>query len=265
MRSASTWVVIPARYQSTRLPGKPLLDIHGRPMIAWVYDCAVESGCENIVIATDDEQIQDAAQDFGARAILTSEGHESGTDRIAEVIDHLELPDDSIIVNLQGDEPLMAPVLLQQVSELLRDDPKADMATLMVPIRDGEEFSDPAVVKVVCDLHGRALYFSRSPIPHERDADAGNAPAAGHLYGYRHLGLYAYRAGFLRRFAAHQPVDLEQREKLEQLRALAMGAQIAIDIADEHPHAGVDTADDLQRVRDFLQYADSKEPIDDRS
>jgi len=263
MRSASTWVIIPARYQSSRLPGKPLMDIHGRPMIAWVYDCAAESGCENIVIATDDERIQDVAQDFGARAILTSEGHESGTDRLAEVVDHLELPDDSIVVNLQGDEPLMAPGLLQQVAALIGKDAKADMATLMVPIRDSQEFEDPAVVKVVCDMHGHALYFSRSPIPHERETDDGDVPEAGHLYGYRHLGLYAYRAGFLRQFAAHDPVDLERREKLEQLRALAMGARIVVDVADERPHAGVDTLHDLQRVRDFLQYADSEGANDD--
>lgn len=253
MRTPSTWIIIPTRYQSTRLPGKPLADIHGRPMIAWVYDCAIESGCENIVVATDDERIQDAVQDFGGRAVLTSEGHESGTDRLAEVVDYLELPDDSVVVNLQGDEPLMAPGLLQQVVTLIREHPRADMATLMTPIHDYSEFMNPAVVKVVCDLSGQALYFSRSPIPHERDLSPEEAAASDRVHGHRHLGLYAYRAGFLRRFAAHSPVEIEQREKLEQLRALAMGAHIAVAIAEEHPHAGVDTQADLERVRAYLQ------------
>lgn len=250
MRSPSTWVIIPARYQSSRLPGKPLADIHGRPMITWVVDCATESGCENVVVATDDERIQDVVQEYGARAILTSEGHESGTDRLSEVVDFLGLDDDAIIVNLQGDEPLMDALLLQQVTTLARDNPDAGMATLMVPIRDHDEFHDPAVVKVVSDLQGQALYFSRSPIPYERDPQAETS--SEHVFGHRHLGLYAYRAGFLRRFSKHPPVMLEQREKLEQLRALSMGARIAIATAEVHPHPGVDTTEDLDRVRNIL-------------
>ncbi|MHB8919609.1 MAG: 3-deoxy-manno-octulosonate cytidylyltransferase [Halothiobacillus sp.] len=241
-------VIIPARMSSTRLPGKPLADIHGRPMLAWVHDCAATSGAELIVIATDDEMVQSISEGFGARAILTSTAHQSGTDRLAEVIEHLNLPDHQIVVNLQGDEPLMQPELLRQVAQLLFDQPNAALATLMVPIVDSHEFNDPSAVKVVVNPLGQALYFSRSPIPYYRDG----LPSTGQVLGYRHLGLYAYRAGFLRRFVQAPMAALEQAEKLEQLRALAMGESIAIAVAQSTPPVGVDTPADLARVRTVL-------------
>ena len=242
-------VIIPARMGSSRLPGKPLADIQGRPMIAWVHDCAVASGAVRVQIACDHPDIAAAAKACGAVAVLTREDHPSGTDRLAEVIDRCGLPDDALIVNLQGDEPLMIPELLSQVAELLAVHPTAAMATLMVPITDPAEFTDPAVVKVVVGGGQRALYFSRAPIPHDRD---GTAPV-GSVLGYRHLGLYAYRAGFIRRFVATPMAELESREKLEQLRALAMGETVVIAQALAIPPAGVDTPEDLARVRRVLQ------------
>ncbi|HUM98938.1 MAG: 3-deoxy-manno-octulosonate cytidylyltransferase [Halothiobacillus sp. 20-53-49] len=241
-------VIIPARMRSTRLPGKPLADIHGRPMLAWVHDCAALSGAQFIVIATDDDAVLQASEAFGARVVLTSPEHQSGTDRLAEVINELDLPDHQIVVNLQGDEPLMVPALLRQVAQLLSDHPEAALATLMVPIVDPHEFHDPAAVKVVVNQQGQALYFSRSPIPCYRDG----LPELGQVLGYRHLGLYAYRAGFLRRFVATPMAALEQAEKLEQLRALAMGESIAIALAQATPPVGVDTPADLARVRAVL-------------
>lgn len=242
------WVIIPARMGSTRLPGKPLADIHGRPMLAWVHDCALASGADDIVIATDTPMLQSVASDFGARAVLTSDQHQSGTDRLAEVAEQLGIADDTIVVNLQGDEPLMAPDLLRQVARLLAAHPDAALSTLMVPILSRETFLDPSVVKVVANDVGEALYFSRAPIPYDRDAQVEE----GAVFGYRHLGLYAYRAGFLRRFARSPMSHLESLEKLEQLRALSMGDRIAVAIADRTPHAGVDTQADLARVRAVL-------------
>lgn len=241
-------VIIPARMSSTRLPGKPLADIHGRPMLAWVHDCALACGSDEIVIATDDETLRAAAVDFGARTVLTSDQHQSGTDRLAEVVEQLAITDETIVVNLQGDEPLMAPELLRQVARLLADQPAASLSTLMVPIRSREEFLDPSAVKVVINDAGEALYFSRAPIPYDRDGQIGD----GDVLGYRHLGLYAYRAGFLRRFARSPMSRLESLEKLEQLRALSMGERIAIAVAEQVPHAGVDTPADLDRVRSIL-------------
>jgi 3-deoxy-manno-octulosonate cytidylyltransferase (CMP-KDO synthetase) len=241
-------VIIPARMSSTRLPGKPLADIHGRPMLAWVHDCALACGSDEIVIATDDEVLRSAAEAFGARAVLTSDQHQSGTDRLAEVVDQLAIADDTIVVNLQGDEPLMAPELLRQVARLLAEHPEAALSTLMVPILTQEEFLDASAVKVVVNDQGEALYFSRAPIPYDRDGQS----VEGSVLGFRHLGLYAYRAGFLRRFA-HSPMSrLESLEKLEQLRALSMGERIAIAVAERIPHAGVDTYADLERVRSVL-------------
>ncbi len=250
MMAENDWIIIPARHDSSRLPGKPLAEIGGRPMIHWVYERAVAAGSEHVVIATDDERIQEAAAEIGARAVLTSEGHESGTDRLAEVIDHLGLPDDTVVVNLQGDEPMMPPVLLAQVANLLRAKPEAAMATLMVPITGRDEFLSPDAVKVVANERAEAMYFSRAPIPFHRDGvpDSGEAG----LFGFRHLGLYAYRAGFLRRFVATASPEIERREKLEQLRALSMGETIAIEIAEVTPPAGVDTQADLERVRALM-------------
>ncbi|MGM0517598.1 MAG: 3-deoxy-manno-octulosonate cytidylyltransferase [Pseudomonadota bacterium] len=247
MIDAEDWIVIPARYASSRLPGKPLADIAGRPMIQWVYERGVAAGSEHVVVATDDERIQEAVNDIGARAVLTSEGHESGTDRLAEVIDFLELPDETVVVNLQGDEPMMPPVLLAQVARLLRAKPEAGMATLMVPIAGREEFLSPDAVKVVANERAEALYFSRAPIPFHRDGLPDNGEAG--IFGFRHLGLYAYRAGFLRRFVETASPEIERLEKLEQLRALSMGETIAIEVAEVTPPPGVDTEADLERVR----------------
>ncbi|WP_331281109.1 MULTISPECIES: 3-deoxy-manno-octulosonate cytidylyltransferase [Guyparkeria] len=250
MMDESDWIIIPARHDSSRLPGKPLAEIAGRPMIHWVYERGVAAGSEHVVVATDDERIQEAAAEIGARAVLTSEGHASGTDRLAEVIDFLELPDETVVVNLQGDEPMMPPVLLAQVAKLLRAKPEAAMATLMVPIADREEFLSPDAVKVVANERAEAMYFSRAPIPFHRDGlpEAGEAG----IFGFRHLGLYAYRAGFLRRFVATGSPEIERLEKLEQLRALSMGETIAIEIAEVTPPPGVDTEADLERVRRLM-------------
>lgn len=242
-------VIIPARMRSTRLPGKPLADIHGRPMLAWVHDCAKQCGAERIIVAVDDASLHAAAEQFGAHAVLTRGDHESGTDRLAEVVTQLGLPDNQIVVNLQGDEPLMHPELLRQVAGLLVAQKEAAMATLMVPIIDVHEFNDPSVVKIVASHTGKALYFSRSPIPFHRDG----LPENGAVLGYRHLGIYAYRAGFLQRFAAAPMAELERAEKLEQLRALAMGESIAVAVAEMIPPAGVDTPADLERVRAVLR------------
>ncbi|MFN2381354.1 MAG: 3-deoxy-manno-octulosonate cytidylyltransferase [Guyparkeria sp.] len=250
MMAESDWIIIPARHDSSRLPGKPLADIGGRPMIHWVYERAVAAGSEHVVIATDDERIQESADEIGARAVLTSEGHESGTDRLAEVIDFLELPDETVVVNLQGDEPMMPPVLLAQVANLLRAKPEAAMATLMVPIAGRQEFLSPDAVKVVANERAEAMYFSRAPIPFHRDGVPESGEAG--IFGFRHLGLYAYRAGFLRRFVQAGSPEIERLEKLEQLRALSMGETIAIEIAEVTPPSGVDTQADLERVRALM-------------
>ena len=250
MMDENDWIIIPARHDSSRLPGKPLVEIAGRPMIHWVYERGVAAGSAHVVVATDDERIQEAVAEIGARAVLTSEGHASGSDRLAEVIDFLELPDETVVVNLQGDEPMMPPVLLAQVANLLRAKPEAAMATLMVPIADREAFLSPDAVKVVANERAEAIYFSRAPIPFHRDGlpEAGEAG----IFGFRHLGLYAYRAGFLRRFVATGSPEIERLEKLEQLRALSMGETIAIEIAEVTPPPGVDTEADLERVRRLM-------------
>jgi len=246
-------VVIPARYASTRLPGKPLADIGGRPMLAHVWQRAVESGAEQIVVATDDARIEAAARGFGAEVCLTRPDHQSGTDRIAEVAARHRWPDDAIVVNLQGDEPTLPPGLLRQVAAALTAHPDAAIATLAVPIAQRAELFDPNVVKVVADHAGYALYFSRAPIPWHRDSFPGGEGAlpAGVAY-WRHLGIYAYRAGFLARFVGWPPAPVEQCEALEQLRALWQGERIHVSLAREQPGAGVDTPEDLERVRRVL-------------
>ncbi|MDJ0740844.1 MAG: 3-deoxy-manno-octulosonate cytidylyltransferase [Gammaproteobacteria bacterium] len=247
-------VVIPARYGSQRLPGKPLLEIAGRPMIEHVHRRACESGANEILIATDDPRIRDAATVFGGRVIMTDPHHASGTDRIAEVARTLGWPDDTLVVNLQGDEPLMPPALLQRVAATLAAHADADVATLAVPLDDTDQLFDANVVKVVTDRHGFALYFSRATIPWRRDVFvAGARPAPHWLDGIsRHLGIYAYRAGFLSGYAALAPAPLEQMESLEQLRVLWHGGRIAVDNVDIAPPAGIDTAEDLQRVAQVL-------------
>ena len=245
-------VVIPARYASSRLPGKPLLEIAGKPMIQHAWNRARESGAERVVIATDDYKIRSTAEGFGAEAVMTSPRHQSGTDRIHETVNELGLEDDAIVVNLQGDEPLMPPANIEQVAELVAAD-GTDLATLSVPIESRDDLLDPNIVKVVVDQQGRALYFSRAPIPWDRDGAPGGIESQFSFEAARrHLGIYAYRVGSLREFSAAQPAQLERIEKLEQLRALAMGQVIRVANAREHPPAGVDTEADIERVRKVL-------------
>ncbi len=246
-------VVIPARYASTRLPGKPLIDIGGKPMLQHVHARALESGASEVVIATDDERIRAAAEVFGARVCMTAAHHRSGSERLAEVITRLGYGEDEVIVNLQGDEPLMPPALLSQVAAGLLEHPAAPMATLCTPITSAEELFDPNAVKVVRDARGFALYFSRAPIPWDRDAFAEQPhtlPAGARHY--RHLGIYAYRAGFLARYVATPACELETRESLEQLRVLWMGEKIHVAEAAALPGPGVDTLADLERVRALI-------------
>lgn len=246
-------VVIPARYASTRLPGKPLAEIAGRPMLQHVWQRAVESGAGEIVIATDDARVEAAARAFGAEACLTSATHQSGTDRIAEVAARYGWADETIVVNLQGDEPTMPPGLLRQVAGSLAARADAAIATLAVPVQGRDELFDPNVVKVVADRAGYALYFSRAPIPWHRGSfpdPAGPLPEG--VAFWRHLGIYAYRVGFLRRFVEWPAAAVEQCEALEQLRALWQGERIHVGLAAETPGVGVDTPEDLERVRRLL-------------
>lgn len=242
--------VIPARFASTRLPGKPLADIGGRPMIQHVYERVVASGASQVIVATDDERVVAACAAFGAEVQMTSSAHASGTDRLAEVAIERGWRDADVVVNVQGDEPLMPPALVRQAAALLESDPRADIATLAAPVESLEEFLDPAVVKVVRRADGRALYFSRAPIPWQRDGATGGLASQRDFGGaWRHVGLYAYRVGALKRIAAAKPAPLEVAEKLEQLRALHLGLAIAVGEALERPGPGVDTPTDLERVR----------------
>lgn len=226
-------------------------------MIQHVYERAKESGADEIVIATDDQRIFDAAVAFGAEVCLTSADHHSGSDRLAELVDLRGWNDETIVVNLQGDEPLTPPGILRQAAQGLSDHPDAGIATLCTPINNASQLYDPHTVKVVKDAQGYAMYFSRAPIPWERDAlDVEAHPE--HNQAFRHIGLYAYRAGYLREYALSEPCDLEQIEQLEQLRALWQGVKIFIDIADELPGHGVDTPEDVQTVSALIsQYAHS--------
>lgn len=245
-------VIIPARYGSTRFPGKPLAAIAGRPMIQHVHERALQSGAARVIIATDDARIAEVAHGFGAEVAMTRGDHRSGTDRLAEVAAAQGLHDPAIVVNLQGDEPTMPPHLLRQTAEALAQRPEADIATLATPILQREEVFDPNVVKVVRDREGYALYFSRAPIPWDRDHfAAGEGPlAAGYL---RHLGIYGYRVSFLRRYPSLSEVELERAESLEQLRALWHGDRIFVDIAQTLPGPGVDTPADLAKVEALLR------------
>lgn len=243
-------VVIPARFASTRLPGKPLADICGKPMIVRVMERAAASGAAEVLVATDDEQVLASVQAAGGQALMTRADHPSGTDRLAEVVEARGWSDDEIIVNVQGDEPLIDVALIRLVADALADDPEASISTAAHAIHDAESFFNPNVVKVVCDARGHALYFSRAPIPWARDdlSKTRTALPAG-LPVLRHVGIYAYRAGFLKRYAQLAPSPLEQWEALEQLRAMWHGHRIAVRVVDEAPAAGVDTPEDLARVR----------------
>lgn len=246
-------VVIPARYASTRLPGKALLSIAGKPMIQWVYERASASRASEVLVATDDLLIVSAAHSFGAETVMTAMTHESGTDRIAEVARLQGWADSDIIVNVQGDEPVIPPALIDQVAALLETHPSAHIATLATPITSIAEFMDPNAVKVVTDIGGRALYFSRAPIPFERDgAASGIVSQTSFASARRHIGIYGYRVSGLLRMASLKRSALEQHEKLEQLRALENGLEIRVADCTEPPGPDVNTAADLERVTALL-------------
>jgi 3-deoxy-manno-octulosonate cytidylyltransferase (CMP-KDO synthetase) len=242
--------VIPARFASTRLPGKPLADIAGKPMVVRVGEQAARSGAAKVVIATDHEDVRMAAERHGLMALMTRADHATGTDRLAEVVNQLSLPDDAIVINVQGDEPLIDPVLIRVVAQTLADKPDAAIATAAHAIHDAAEFFNPNVVKVVCDGAGFAQYFSRAPIPFARDAFAltrDSLPAE--FPALRHIGIYAYRVAFLRRYASLSLAPTERFESLEQLRAIHHGYRIAVAVWAGVVAPGVDTAEDLEKIR----------------
>ncbi len=248
-------VVIPARYASSRFPGKPLADLAGKPMLQHVYERACESEAVRVIIATDDERIAHVAQNFGAEVCMTSDDHPSGTDRLQEVVHKLGFYADDIVVNVQGDEPLIPPRIINQVAHNLMALPMAGIATLSEPIETVDALVNPNVVKVVTDHQGMALYFSRAPIPWPRDSfmsEVGRSTMPEGFSWQRHIGLYAYRVKLLNDFVRWPPAPLEQTECLEQLRALWNGVGIHVDAADETPPAGVDTPEDLERIRQLL-------------
>lgn len=245
-------VIIPARYASTRLPAKPLADINGKPMIQHVYERALESGAKAVFIATDHPDVYDVCVGFGAEVVMTREDHQSGTERLAEVVESLQLSDDTLVVNVQGDEPLLAPENVSQVAKLL-DGNDAPMATLSTPIIDIEEALNPNAVKVVSNTDNNALYFSRATIPYHRDALLAKQCELDISHMQRHIGIYAYRAGFISQYIELTPSPIEKLESLEQLRVLYHGFTIKIAQAHHVPAAGVDTPDDLQRVIATLQ------------
>lgn len=240
-------VIIPARYASTRLPGKPLADIAGKPMIVRVLEQAQKSLATRVIVATDNQLVFDTVKDYGGEVILTSPKHNSGTERLAEVVNQCQFADDEVIVNVQGDEPLVPPLIIDQVAENLVKY-KTGMATLAVPITTVEEAFNPNAVKVVMDKDGYALYFSRAIIPWDRDRFAKSKSTIGDFY-LRHIGIYAYRAGFIRQYVNWQPSQLEQIEMLEQLRVLWYGEKIHVDVAKQIPDIGIDTQEDLDKVR----------------
>ncbi|CDG47985.1 3-deoxy-manno-octulosonate cytidylyltransferase [Serratia symbiotica] len=243
--------IIPARYASTRLPAKPLADINGKPMVVHVMERACESGASRVIVAVDHPEVAKVVEAAGGEICMTRLDHYSGTERLAEVIEHYGFDDDQIIVNVQGDEPMIPPLIVRQVAENLAAS-YAGMATLAVPINSAEEAFNPNAVKVVIDAQGYALYFSRATIPWDRQGFATSQDTIGDTL-LRHIGIYAYRAGFVRRYVSWQPSQLEQIELLEQLRVLWYGEKIHVAVAKVIPSVGVDTPDDLQRVRDSLR------------
>lgn len=246
-------VVIPARFASTRLPGKPLLPIGGKPMVIRVAEQATKSGAQEIWIATDHEPILAAAREHGHQACMTRTDHASGTDRLAEVVEQRGWDDNTIVVNVQGDEPLIPPQLIRAVAQHLHEHPDCAIATACHPIHDEAAMRNPNIVKAVTDKHGNALYFSRAPIPWPRDAFAKNAGLPQNIAVLRHIGIYAYRAGFLRAFGSLAPAMIEQVEALEQLRALWHGYRIGVTVTADAPPAGVDTEEDLLLARKLFE------------
>ena len=241
-------VVIPSRYASTRLPGKPLREINGKTMLQHVFERGTESAATDVVIATDDERIAAAAEKFGARVCMTSDQHRSGTERIAEVCDLMDWDNNRIIVNLQGDEPTMPAALINQCARLL-DDSSSDIATLASPMQSQEDLHNPNVVKAIVDDHGEAIYFSRAAIPFARTKEQESVACDIALH---HHGIYAYRCGVLRRLVAADPSKIEMVEQLEQLRALSLGMSIRVGTPSERPGAGVDSEEDLAAVAGLL-------------
>jgi 3-deoxy-manno-octulosonate cytidylyltransferase (CMP-KDO synthetase) len=265
-------VVIPARFASTRLPGKPLLDIGGKPMVIRVADQASLSGAQQIILATDHQPIIAAAQQYGYQACMTRADHASGTDRIAEVAQQQHWSDDTIVVNVQGDEPLIPPALIRAVAQHLHDHPECAIATACHPVHDEASMRNPNIVKAVLDKHSNALYFSRAPIPWPRDAGIdlslparqvgspssprGEVRRGEHpinINALRHIGIYAYRASFLHAFGQLAPAPIEQVEALEQLRALYHGYKIGVTVTQDAPPSGVDTEQDLHLARQLFQ------------
>lgn len=247
-------VVIPARYGSSRLPGKPLLDIAGKPMVAHVYERALQSQAQSVVVATDDPRIAEAMQAYGAPVVMTSADHPSGTDRLQEVAAKMGWADDEIIVNVQGDEPLIPAAVINQVAINLANNDQAGIATLAEPLHDVAQLVNPNIVKLVRDANNMAMYFSRAPMPWARDAfsQGVNTLPTPELY-VRHLGIYAYKVSFLKSYVQWPPARLEEIEALEQLRALYYGVKIHVDLAVVNLPAGVDTQADLERVREIFK------------
>jgi len=251
-------VIIPVRYASTRLPGKALLDIAGKPMIQHVYERSLQSGATSVVVATDDDRIAEVAESFGARVCMTAESHASGTERIAEAVEALELDSNDIVVGVQGDEPLLPPKVIAKLAEDLEKHDSVKVASVCEPITDPDELFNPHITKVVLTRRGFAMYFSRSPIPWERDNFGDDVYKDGvkvkELKGnhFRHVGLYAYRASFLANYIEWEPSPNENFECLEQLRIIWNGKKIHMMVTDQHVPAGVDTEEDLQRVREIL-------------
>ncbi|EXI75749.1 MAG TPA: 3-deoxy-manno-octulosonate cytidylyltransferase [Candidatus Accumulibacter phosphatis] len=248
-------VVIPARYASTRLPGKPLLDLGGKPMVVRVAERALLSGADEVVVATDHPQVLEVARQHGLQALLTSPEHASGTDRLAEVVALSGWDDDALVVNVQGDEPLIDPALIVRTVVSLAAS-GADIATVAHPVAEAADFFNPNIVKVVVSASGDALYFSRAPIPYARDhfaREAGGETLPAGMLAYRHVGLYAYRSHFLRTYSGLAPSPLERIEALEQLRALWHGFRISVVIADHLPAVGVDTPEDAHRMQEWFK------------
>ena len=249
-------IVIPARFASTRLPGKPLRNICGKPMIAHVIDRAKQSEAEEVIVATDSNEIADAISDLDVRVCMTHENHQSGTERLSEVIEQLGFDDDQILINLQGDEPMMPPVCLNQVGQALENDTHLKMATLCTPLTDINELFDPHAVKVVRDVNDFALYFTRAAVPWSRDcfneAHVKNRKMPQNQEYQRHIGLYGYRAGFVRQYLEWKSSDIEKTESLEQLRVLYYGERIKVITAAIPPGPGVDTHEDLNKVCELI-------------